>query len=345
MGNWYCSREDVKEALDIKYSARMDRVIDRAIESASRSVENMTRRVFYPTTAVKYFDYPDRVTSYAYRQWIDQPDQLIAVTSIVSGGNTLASNEYFLEPVNSGPPYNRIEINLGLDETFDADNTWQRQTVVTGKWGYQENWDTATTITASINSSVTTVAIDDSAAVGVGDLIRLGTEWMSVTAKAMVDTGDGVTLTADKNSVTLTGLTAGNLNVNETILVDSERMLVVDTAGTTATVVRAYDGTVLAAHTTASVFAPRSLTVVRGANGSTAASHTSGDAVERFAYPGPVRQLAIAEALVTIAQGQAGYGRTVGAGDNVKESSGKGLYDLRSEVKLSYGRRSRLAAV
>lgn len=345
MGNWYCTREDVKEALDIKLTARMDRVIDRAVEAASRSVDNMTRRVFYPTVTTKYYDYPDRNTSYAYRQWIDQPDQLISVSSIVSGGNTLAANEYFLEPVNSGPPYNRIEINLGLNETFDADDTWQRQTVVTGTWGYELSWAAATTITANINSSVTTVPIDDSGAVGVGDLIRVGTEWLSITGKAMVDTGDDVTLTASQSSVSLTGLTAGNLNVGETILVDSERMLVVDIAGTTATVQRAYDGTVLAAHTTASVYAPRSLTVVRGANGSTAASHTSGDAVERFEYPGQIRQLAIAEALVTVLQGQAGYGRTVGTGDNLKESSGKGLQDLRNNVKLDYGRRSRLAVV
>jgi len=345
MGNWYCTREDVKEALDIKLTARMDRVIDRAVEAASRSVENLTRRVFYPTVATKYYDYPNRVTSYAYRQWLDQPDQLISVTSLVSGGTTLAANEYFLEPINSGPPYSRIEINLGLNETFDADDTWQRQTVVTGTWGYDTSWSSATTITGNINSSVTTVPIDDSAAVGVGDLIRVGTEWMYVTAKAMVDTGDDVTLTSAQNAVTLTGLTSGNLNVGEVILVDSERMLVVDIVGTTATVQRAYDGSVLAAHSGASVYALRSLTVVRGANGSTAASHTSGDAVERFEYPGQIRQLAIAEALVLIMQGQAGYGRTVGSGDNQRESSGKGLMDLRNQVRLAYGRRSRHMAV
>lgn len=345
MTNWYCTREDVKEALDIKESARMDRVIDRAVESASRGIENLTRRVFYPTSTTKYFDFPDRTTSYAYRQWIDIPDQLISVSSLTSGGNTLNASDYFLEPVNTGPPYNRIEIDLSTSETFDADDTWQRQTVVTGNWGYQFNWATATTITASVNASVTTVPVDDSAAVGVGDLLRIGTEWLHVTAKSMVDTGDDVTLTASKSDVTLTGLTAGNLNVGEIILVDSERMLVVDTTTTTATVIRAWDGTVLAAHSTASVWAPRSLTVVRGGNGSTATSHTSGDAVERFVYPGQIRQLAIAEALVTVLQGQAGYGRTVGTGDNQKESSGKGLLDLRTQVQMAYGRRTRLKAV
>lgn len=345
MTNWYCTREDVKEALDIKLTARTDRVIDRAVESASRGIENLTRRIFYPTITTKYYDFPDRTTSYAYRQWFDQPDQLISATTVTSGGNTITGSEYFLEPINSGLPYNRIEINLATSETFDAADTWQRQTVITGTWGYQYNWETATTITANINSSVTTIPIDDSSMVGVGDLIRIGTEWINVTNKAMVNTGDSVTLTSSTSAVTLTGLTSGNLNVGETILVDSERMLVVDIAGTTATVQRAYDGTVLAAHSTASVWAPRSLTVVRGVNGSTAASHTSGDAVERFAYPGQIRQLAIAEALVHVLQGQAGYARTVGTGDNQRESSGKGLLDLRNQVQTAYGRRTRLKAV
>lgn len=345
MGNWYCTREDVKESLDVKESARMDRVIDRAIEAASRNIDSMTRRVFYPNKTTKYFDFPDRVTMYAYRQWIDLPDQLVQLDTLVSGGVTLDTTMYFVEPISQGPPYTRVEVNLGQSRTFNALESWQRQTVMTGIFGYDLNWSAATTITASINSSVTSISVDDSAAVGVGDLIQITDEWMSVTGKSMADTGDDVTLTASKNDVTLTGLTSGNLNVGEVILVDSERMLVVDIAGTTATVVRAYDGTVLAAHSTASVWAPRSLTVVRGANGSTAASHTSGDAVERFVYPGPIRELAVAEALVTVKQGEAAYARAVGAGDAQRESVGKGLMDVRRNVKQNYGRYARQQAV
>lgn len=345
MGITYCTREDVKESLDIKTATRMDRVIDRAVEAATRSVESLTRRVFYPTITTKYFDFPDGGRSATYRQWIDEPTGLISVTSLTSGGTTIASTDYFLEPVNEGPPFNRIEIDLASTADFDAQDTHQRQTVVSGMWGYTNEFSVATTITASINGSVTAIPIDDSSMVGVGDMIRIGTEWINVTNKAMVDTGDDVSLTSSTNVVTLTGLTAGNLNPGETILVDSERMLVLDVAGTTATVQRAYDGTVLAAHTTASVWAPRSLTVVRGINGSTAASHTSGDAVERLVIPGPVRQLAIAEALNTIMQGQSAYARTVGTGDNMRESSGKGLSELRKNVRLDYGRRSRLRAV
>lgn len=346
MGNWYCTREDVKESLDVKESARMDRVIDRAIEAGSRNIEAITRRVFYPNITTKYFDFPDRVTTYAYRQWIDLPDQLVRLDTLVSGGVTLDNTMYFVEPISLGPPYTRIEINVGQSRTFNALETWQRQTVVTGVWGYDLNWEYATVITATVNAAVTSIPVDNSAAVGVGDLIQIGDEWLQVTGKAMENTMATVTLTASKNDVTLTNV---DLNVGEVILVDSERMLVVDVAGTTATVVRAYDGTVLAAHSTASVWAPRSLTVVRGANGSTAASHSSTDAVQdivyRFNYPGPIRQLAIAEALVTLKQGEAAYARTVGAGDAQRESPGKGLQDVRNQVKANYGRRTRTMSV
>ncbi len=348
MGVWYCTREDVKEALDIKESARMDRVIDRAVEAASRSVENMTRRVFYPTVATKYYDYPNRVTSYAYRQWLDQPDQLISVTSIVSGGNTLASNEYFLEPINSGPPYNRIEINLGLDETFDADDTWQRQTVVTGTWGYENDEITAETVLEDLDASETEVQLHNTVDVGVGSVIRIDNERMLVTARSALTTGGGIgdDLTASKSNTTFLVDSGTHFHEGETILIDGERMQVVDIAGDFLTVIRAVDGSVLAAHTTgATVYRFNSFTVTRGALGTTAATHSTGATVYVWQAPGPIRQLAIAEALVTVLQGQAGYGRTVGSGDNQRESSGKGLQDLRNQVRLDYGRRTRHMAV
>src|SRR5882757_9893420 len=122
MGITYCTREDVKESLDIK--------------TATRSVENLTRRVFYPTITTRYFDFPDGGRSSTYRQWIDEPAQLISATSVTSGGTTIVTNDYFLEPVNEGPPFNRIEIDLASTANFDAEATHQRQTVVAGTWGY-----------------------------------------------------------------------------------------------------------------------------------------------------------------------------------------------------------------
>jgi hypothetical protein len=125
---------------------------------------------------------------------------------------------------------------------------------------------------------------------------------------------------------------------------DSERMLIVDIAGNNLTVKRAWDGTVLAAHTGSSIYAPRTLTVTRGALGTTAAIHTTAAAITCHVVPGLVRELCIAEATNLLLQGASGYARTIGAGDYTKESSGTGLANLRDQVYAAYGRKSRIRA-
>lgn len=52
----YCTREDVKNALDIKETARNDDQIDRAIEGATDTIEDDLNRKFYPEVDTRYFD-------------------------------------------------------------------------------------------------------------------------------------------------------------------------------------------------------------------------------------------------------------------------------------------------
>ena len=132
----------------------------------------------------------------------------------------------------------------------------------------------------------------------------------------------------------------------ETILVDAERMLVTDIAGVVATVKRAWDGTVLAAHTGAlDVYAPRTLTVTRGAQGTTAATHDTAAPVSRLVVPPLVRDLAIAEAINRLLSEISGYARTVGSGENLRNASGAGLKLIRDDVVTRYGRKSRIRSV
>ena len=80
-------------------------------------------------------------------------------------------------------------------------------------------------------------------------------------------------MTAQQNNVTISASGSG-FNVGEVILVDSERMLIVDIAGNYLTVKRAWDGSVLAIHSTgADIYTLRLLTVTRGALGTTAGTH------------------------------------------------------------------------
>jgi len=346
MGIWLCTREDVASATDIKDSARNSAQIDRAIESASRSVEGLLHRKFHPQVATRYKDWPNYQRSRPWRLWLDQ-DELISVISLVAGGISIAASDYFLEPANSGPPFTRIEINLAGSAAFSSGQTHQRAIAITGVFGHSADEEPAGALAEALDAVETAVDVTDSAAVGVGSIVKVDSERMLVTEKSMLDTGQNCSaLTASVADVSITGVSAGTIVSGETVLVDSERMLVVDVAGTTLTVRRAWDGSVLAAHSGgADIYAPRTLTVVRGALGTTAATHSLAAAVTRHVVPGLVRELCTAEALNTLQQERSGYARVVGEGETAIEVRGQGLSQIRSDALAAYGRRARSRAV
>lgn len=358
MGVWYASREDVKSALDVKETARSNAQVDRAIEAASRMVEETLGRRFYPELATRYFDWPNRQYAPAYRLWLES-NELISVATLTSGGTTIAASDYLLRRSDnlSEAPYDYIDIDLSSTAAFSAGSTFQQSIAITGLFGYKNDHADVGTLDGSVSSTTaTTINVSDSANIGVGDLIHPDYggaaiyEHMIVTEKTMKDSGvnidAGDSLTASAADVTITMSTATDApTVGETILIDSERMLVIDKAGLVLTVERAYDGSVLASHAGgADIYAPRTLTVTRGAVGTTAATHLDNATLAKHLYPGPVRELTMAEAINNLLQASAGYARTSGAGDNERETRVSGLKDLRAQVLSAYGR-TRIGAV
>ncbi|MGW3428885.1 hypothetical protein ACWDHW_13155 [Streptomyces melanosporofaciens] len=346
---WYATREDVKDALDVKETARSNARVDRALEGASRAVEGLLHREFAPVIATRYFDWPNSQTARPWRLWLDD-SELISVTTLTSGGVTIGPADYFLEPNRTGPPFRRVEIDLGSNAAWGGGDTYQRDITVTGLWGYRDDETAAGTVVEPLDASETSVDVDGaaSALLGVGSVLRLDEERMLVTGRAQLDTGQdlGGDLTASAANTSVTVADGSQFATDEVILIDAERMRVEDIAGNQLVVKRAWDGSVLAAHTPgAGIFAARTLTVTRGALGTTAATHTSGTVVNRWDPPGPVRDLCIAEALTTLLQGQSGYARVVGSGENQREAAGKGLGDLRCSVYASHGRKARTRAV
>jgi hypothetical protein len=347
---WYATREEIKAELDVKETARANSRIDRALDDASRAVEALCHRAFYPTVATKSFDFPGSQYARPWRLWLDA-NELISVTSLSSGGVTIAASDYFLEPNQYGPPYNRIEIDLDSSAAFSSGDTHQRAIQITGLWGYRLDETSVGATAEALDASETGIDVDaaTSAAVGVGSLLRIDSERVIVTGRSQLDTGQtlgGTGLTAQNNSVTVTVQSGSAFAAGETILIDGERMRVDDVAGNTLVVTRAWDGSTIAAHSVGAViYAPRTLTVERGALGTTAATHTSAAAIHRFEPPGPVRQFVIAEALNDLLQGRAGYARTAGSGEGEREVTGRGLKELRERVYASHGRKARMRGV
>lgn len=347
---WYSTLESVKLALDVKLTARSDATILRALQQASRNVEKLTHRRFYPWTGTRYLDWPTRDQG-TWRLWLDGDTELGSVTSLVAGGAAIAAADYFLYPAGAadvGEPYTQIQIDLSSSAALVVGDTHQRNIAVTStSFHYPGTAEPAGTLAEGLDASETGVDVSDSAAVGIGDLIVVDSERMIVTGRAQLTTGQTLqtplTASAGNDAVVVTNGAA--FTAGEVVTLDTERMRVVDIVGNTLTVKRAWDGTTLAAHTGSTVYAPRTLTVERGALGTTAATHTTSTAIIRHVPPGPVQELTEAETINTVLNKTAGYSRVVGGGENEREASGRALRELRKQVYDGYARKIRHAAV
>jgi len=352
MSSWYCSREAVKRAAGIDGGDR-DFVVDRLIETASRILDRLTRRYFIPRTETRYYPWPPLQASRSHILWLDQ--DLISVTTLQTQAQDtsptiISSSDYFLEPINTGPPYNRIEIDLSSSAAWEAGDTPQRSISVLGSWGYDNETEGGGTVASGLASSAaaTSFVCSDGSRINVGNTLLIESEQLFVSERTSAALAailiDGA-LTADKSEVSVTVDTGHSLHVGEVILVGSERMYV-EVAGTTVlTVIRAYDGSVLAAHandTAVHVF--RTLTVERGVNGTTAATHANATAISVYTPPLEIQTLCIAEAIAAYHQERSGWGREIGSGEGQREWSGRALDDLRKRVQKIY-RRARMAVV
>jgi hypothetical protein len=349
MGIWYTTRESVKSALDAAETARNDPQVDRAVGAASRTIEGLLKRRFYPQLATRYFDWPNHQYARPWRLWLDD-DEVISVSLLIAGGVTIPASDYFLEPANTGPPYTRVEIDLASSSAFAPGATHQRAIAITGTFGYSAEEEQVGALTADLVASLTATATATwtTARIGVGDVLRIDSERVVVTAKTMIDSTQnlGNTLAAASSDVTVQVTTGSAFAVEEVLLIGSERMLVVDIAGNNLTVKRAWDGTVLAAHSSgADIFTLTGVELDRAQLGTTLAAHSSGAAITRHLVPDLVRDLCVAEAINQLQQETAGYARVIGEGETAREGTGRGLFDLRRDAIARYGRQARSRAV
>ena len=349
MPAWYATVEDVSRVLGVKSTAYADDAIRRAVAAGSADVDNILRwssGSFRPSRKTIYREWPSRQTTDFYRLWLDG-NPLLSVETLTTGGTTIDPAKFFLEPQEYGPPYNRIELNRGSSVSFSYTGaTPQRAVAITGLWGLGDDRAPAGTLVGTINASVTSITCSDGSAFGIGDHFVIDSERLEVTGRSWtaagtVDTG-GLASSAAANTLPLAG---GSVSAGELLLVEAERMLVVDVSGSTVTVRRAVDGTTLAAHSAAAaVYARRGLMVTRGAQGSTAASHTTGAALSRHVVPGDVSALCIASAITVHLHESTAYAQDKGA-EGAQAKIGEGISTLRDRVSSNYGRQSRMRVV
>lgn len=338
----YVSRETVKATLESFDTARNDLSIDDALQSATAAVNGLLRRTFYPIVATREFAWPTRDAT-ASAIWLGENEELISVTSLVSGGVAIPAADFFLEPVNQGPPFNRIELDRGSSSSFSSTSTSQRAITVSGLFGYTDVTAPAGALAEALDATEVGVDVTDSSQLGVGDLVKVDGERMIVIGRSMLTTGQTLQtpMIASNADVAVTVTDGTTYAPGEIVLLDSERMRIDVIAGNTLTVTRAWDGSVLAAHTAPTIYAPRTLVVERGALGTTAATHSSAAAVVKQVFPGLVRQVCLAESIDTLLQGAAGYAREGQSYLALRDSLGS----LREQALALHGRLIRHSAV
>ncbi|HKN43503.1 MAG TPA: hypothetical protein VJW23_06235, partial [Propionibacteriaceae bacterium] len=188
----------------------------------------------------------------------------------------------------------------------------------------------------------------DPADIGVGSIIKVDSERMIVTEMSFVDTTQnlgGSGLTASAAAVTVTVSDSTGFYVGEVIRIESERMLVVD-IGTSTTIIvkRAWDGSVLAAHSAAvDIYGKTGVQLSRAQLGTTLAAHTTSDVVYRYIVPPLVNDLCVAEAVVQLQTELHGYAR--GEGELATRPAAGGLRALREQVEIGFARRARVRTI
>lgn len=349
----YATREEVKSAGDFKSTARNDEQVDIAIEAASEGIEGDLHRVFYPTLDTRYVDWPNFQYSYPWKIYLDEAE-LADVTGIVpvltSGGNVIPNADVLWGHPRYNPPFTYFELNRATSATFGQGSTPQRDVAITGVFGYWVKTTPAGALAAAVSDTTSaSVTVTNGAVLGCGDNFLVGSERMLITERANVTTGQTQQGTgcgsASASDVALAVTDGTKFFLNEVLQLDSERLKVVDVTGNTVTVKRAWDGTVLATHSGATIYASRLLTVVRGALGTTAATHLISTPVNRHVVPALVKELAIGEAVVSARQKIGGYTDVQGTGSAKQPDIGRGLPGKRAECVTKFGRTGRSRAV
>jgi hypothetical protein len=351
----YATRRMVKFATDISTTAVYDQQVDSALDSAAESIDGLCHRRFYNVLETAYFEWPNFQRAYPWRIWFDERE-LASVTNpvptVTTGGSSPQSIPdsaiFWAGSSNYYPPYTYIELDRSQSYAFGVGDTPQRDVHILGSFGYWDKPRSAGSLAAAVSSTTaTTITVSDSSLADAGDVLTIDSESMLVRDTAMASTGQSQSgagcSTASSADNQLTVSDGTQLHAYEVIQLDAERMLITGVTGNVATVIRSYDGTVLATHSSATVSALRLLTVTRGDFGSTAATHSNSAAITAQTVPGEVRELALAEALNNVFQKTSGYARTIG--ENQRMVTGGSLPDLRKTVYRRYGRKHRQAVI
>jgi hypothetical protein len=200
MASYYCTLAQLQaynSVTGITVAADDSFLVD-VIKRASRAIERICRRSFYPTTATKKFDHPDNV------QWMSFGADLLSCTSLTVDGTVIPSTEYYLKPSNA-KAYQWIELKKGSGYYFEWTDTDQESVSIAGIWGWHDNYAEAYEASGQtvqnatqISASGTTLTVTSATNFSVMQTIKVEDELMLITAISTVN----LTVTRGLNGTT-----------------------------------------------------------------------------------------------------------------------------------------------
>lgn len=164
-----------------------DSVIERFIVSASRRVDALMGRTFYPRVEAFLYDLPG-----GRSLWLG--DDLLSVITLTNGDSTaIASTEYKLYPANMYPKHTLSLTDVTTTYFLESSTGSSEQVItLTAFWGYhdryaQRSWKAVGTLGAAISTTTAvthTLTAGHTLAPGGGQIIKIDNELMITVSSA-----------------------------------------------------------------------------------------------------------------------------------------------------------------
>lgn len=178
-------------AIDEIESTADDSLLIAFIQQASMWLTTTANREFLPFVDTRYYDALSR-NAYGHTLYLDDSD-LLEVSSLAVAGTTIPASQYVLHPNNSWPKDSIVLVTSSTYNLSDYQTNRQQSIVVTGTFGFHNNWPAAwattgqTVLDDPLPAGQTTITVADVSAFEVRQYLRIEDEYLQVTAIDTVD--------------------------------------------------------------------------------------------------------------------------------------------------------------
>jgi len=171
----YARPVDVKGYLGVT-DTDDDTLLLTCCQWARAQIDSICGRHFYPKIETITYDF---VASYELT--LDR--DLIDITTLTNGDDSTITSTYYKLYPSSGPPYAWIELDRAQGVIFSYSDTKQQCLSVLGVWGYDEITEASgATVSSTYSASATSLTPSDMGPFAVGDLLKVGDEYLWVRA-------------------------------------------------------------------------------------------------------------------------------------------------------------------